>query len=328
MSFKCKKYTITENHTNKRIDRVIRSFFPDMPMSAVYKNLRTKNIKLNGNRAKENMKVKEGDILEIYIKDDIQDKPKDSNGVDYKKLKESPFFKKNFKVLFEDKDILVLDKPAGVAVHPGTDHYHGRTMLDLARAHTGECDFPPTLVHRLDLGTSGVLLFAKNNLSLQNLNKQMKEKSTTKKYYALVNGNIKEDKGTIKVALERTQGNQKSTKIIISKGGKNAKMSITHFEVVKRFGDIATLISVTLETGRMHQIRVHMKSQSHELWGDEHYGDFNKNREISKNFGLKRIFLHSYFLEFTHPKTEKKIKINSELPEELENVLNKLDSEV
>ena len=323
-----KSYTVTETHDGRRVDKVIRQFFPDMPMGAIFKALRTGKIKVNKKKVKPEVKLQEGDEIRFFLRqDDIaQTAPKDEKE-QFEKLRNSPFYKKNLSVLYEDSDLLILNKPAGVAVHPGSKHRHGRTMTDIAQAYTAgkTKDFQTTLVHRLDLDTSGVLVFAKNAKALRFMNKQMQEHTTEKMYYALCKGSIKKDKGTIKVALERTEGKSKSTKIIISKGGKDAKMSVTHYEVLERFGDLATLIQVRLETGRMHQIRVHMKSQGHSLWGDEHYGDFKFNKEIAKEpYKLKRMFLHAFSLSFTHPSTQKTLKVEAPLASELKYTLGKL----
>lgn len=319
-----KKFTITELHANKRIDRVIRSCFPQTPLSAIFKAFRAKKIKCNNTKVKQDYRVALGDEVQCYFQSDLQaqDKPKQS-GVDFERLKSSPFYKKNLKVLYEDDFVLALDKPSGIAVHPGSKHYHGRTMIDIAQAYTSENEFATTLVHRLDIETSGVLLFAKTPEALRNLNAQMKEKSVKKKYYALCKGVLNKDSGTIRLALERTEGKQKSTKIIAARGA-NAKMSVTHFQVMKRF-DNFTLIDVSLETGRMHQIRVHMKSQGHPLVGDGHYGDYALNRTFEKApYHLKRIFLHSYFLNFSHPQTGERLTVDSSLARELKFVLDEL----
>jgi 23S rRNA pseudouridine955/2504/2580 synthase len=320
-----KKFTITELHANKRIDRVIRSCFPKTPLSAIFKAFRSKKIQCNNIKVKQDYRVSLGDEVQCYFQSDVQAQNKaKQSGVDFEKLKSSSFYKKNLRVLYEDNEVLALDKPSGIAVHPGSKHYHGRTMIDIAQAYTAPSEFQTTLVHRLDIETSGVLLFAKTPESLRNLNAQMKEKAVEKKYYALCKGVLNKDSGTINLALERTEGRQKSTKIIASRGGRNAKMSVTHFNVVQRFSRF-TLIDVSLETGRMHQIRVHMKSQGHPLIGDGHYGDYALNRTFEKApYNLKRIFLHAYFLEFIHPQTNKKVMVESELAAELRFVVEEL----
>ena len=320
-----KTFTITALHANKRIDRVIRVCFPNLPLSAIYKAFRAKKIKCNNKKVEQNYRLLMGDTIQCYFQSDIQaqDKKKPSV-VDYTKLLGSDFYKKNLHVLYEDEDILVLNKPSGIAVHPGSKHYHGRTMIDIANAYIGESEFETLLVHRLDIHTSGVLLFAKNPESLRDLNAQMKAKTINKKYYALCKGVFKKSSGTIRVSLERTEGRDRSTKVIVTNSREYSKMSVTHFSVKKQY-DETTLLDVSLETGRMHQIRVHMKSQGHPLIGDGNYGDFAINRRYEKPpYNLKRIFLHSYFLELMHPKTEKVLKITAPLPAELQNTLDVL----
>ena len=313
-----KKITISKHQAEKRVDRIIKNLFPQMPLSAIYKNIRTKKIKLNQKKVKENKKVKEGDFLEINIADEIQEKKRTIN---YEKILKSVFFKKHFRILFEDEDVLALDKPAGVAVHPGTKHYSGRTMIDLARAYLQQNEFLPTLVHRLDLETSGVLIFAKNNLALQKINEAIKNKETVKKYYVLVHGLAQKKKGTIRSKLARIEG--KSAKIIISKK-EDSKIAISHFVVLNHFNTSNTsLLEVTLETGRMHQIRVQMKSQGHSVVGDSKYGDFKLNREIEKKYAFKRMFLHSCFFQLKHPSKSQNLTIKSPLSLELKNLIKR-----
>ena len=317
-----KIFKVNNNFAQKRIDRVLRAIFPKVPLSKIYQSLRTKKILLNNRKVKENTHVQENDEIKIFLSDQWHIK-KESPSKQLELLKKSNFYKKSLKILWEDEDLLVLDKPSGIPVHPGTNHYQGKTMIDLASAYLQKAEFLPKLVHRLDIDTSGALLFAKNNLSLQNLNQQMREKQCTKKYYALVNGIYKKEQGTIRTKLERTNSKNKSTKIIIAKSNSKAKLAITHFKVEKKYQEQVSLMSVSLETGRMHQIRVHFKSQDHPLIGDDRYGDFSLNRQFKKQFDLKRIFLHAYFLSFSHPKNKKKIIIKSPLPPDLTQLLEK-----
>nr|HPO05627.1 RluA family pseudouridine synthase [Candidatus Gracilibacteria bacterium] len=268
-----------------------------------------------------------GDQLEIFLKTEIQEKNnlEDQQKENLKKLANSKFFQENWHIIYEDEDLLVVNKPSGIAVHPGTDHYQGRTMIDLAQAYRLGDDFLPMLIHRLDIGTSGVLVFAKNNLALQNLNAQIKARKTTKIYYALCDGHLEKKQGSIRLALERTEGRSKSTKVIVSRGGEKSQMAITHYRVIQEFKE-ASLVEVKIETGRMHQIRVHFKSQGHPLWGDRHYGDFKLNHQIEKApYNLKRIFLHAHFLELNHPSTQQKIQFKAELGNDLQSLLKQLN---
>lgn len=308
------KFIVGENQAGRKLEKLIRSLLKDMPLSAIYKAFRTGKIKVNGKKAKEKQVSQEGDVIDFFLSKNDKPEIKKTIELDYQKIKKSDLYKKSLKVIYEDDDVLVLDKPDKIAVHPGSNHYHGRTMLDLARAHTGDFDdFQTTLVHRLDLDTSGVLLFAKNGKSLRFLNDQMKQKNAAKQYHAICLGKIKNKKGSIELSLKRTSGKNKSTKIIVSKS-EDSKQSITHYEVIKQTANWS-LIKIDLETGRMHQIRVHMQSIGHPIIGDSRYGDFKANR----NLNCKRMFLHASKLEIKHPTQNQTIKIVSKLPESFNN---------
>lgn len=293
-----KTFKVDENHTNKRIDRVIKALFPHMPLSAIYKNLRTKKITLNGKKVKENKIVNTGDEIFIFIKDNLGSQNSLENHKN-QKIKKMEFYQKSLKVLYEDDDILALDKPVGALVHTGTNYEDAITMTDIACAYVDSSKFSPTPIHRLDKNTSGVLVFAKNNLALQNLNEQIRKRSVIKNYYALVSGIIKEKKGKIDLALKRVDN--KINKVIASED-KDAKKSITHYEV-KEYLDDKTLVWINLETGRTHQIRAHFNAIGHPLVGD---------RQYDKN-ALGKMLLHATEFRCIQPKTGKEIVIKSPL---------------
>ena len=308
----------------------MRLIFPRIPKHALYKYMRQGKIKKNNKKVKIDDKTALGDIFSFHLAKEVIESfevPRKVK-IDYKKIRSTKFYKKNVSIIYEDEFLLAVNKPSGVPVHSGTKHYRGNTMADLLHAYGDKIQskFPPTLVHRLDLETSGVLLFAKNPEILRQVNKQIHDRKVEKKYVALCIGNVKQESLVIRTPLQRTHGRKKSTKIII-KNDVNSKMAVSHFRVRKHFEDIATLVDLRIETGRMHQIRVQMKSLGHPIIGDKHYGDFAVNRKFQKEpYNNGRMLLHSSFLSFLHPATKKKLNIEAEIPEDFQSVIKCLHS--
>jgi 23S rRNA pseudouridine1911/1915/1917 synthase len=227
-------------------------------------------------------------------------------------------------VLYEDEDIAVIEKPAGIAVHPGAGH--DTTLIDLLREQFEHLSLlpgedRPGLVHRLDLDTSGLLLIAKTDAGYESLQAQMKGKKIQKYYSALVCDHLKNRLGTIEAPIGRSYQNRKKMTSFTASG----RDSVTHFEVKEFFSSPrpVTFVDVRLETGRTHQIRVHFQAIGHPVVGDPDYGRRSVNQEFQKLFGLARQFLHAYKLEFTLLDGTKKI-IETKLPDDLLSVLKNL----
>lgn len=220
-------------------------------------------------------------------------------------------------IVYEDSDVIVVNKPQGLCVHPAPGNERG-TLVNGLVYHCGDelsainGVIRPGIVHRIDKDTSGLLIVAKNNEAHLNLSEQLKERKAMRKYVALVNGNIKEDSGTINKPIGRNPSDRKKMAVVF--GGREA---VTHFNVLERFGQY-TLVECILETGRTHQIRVHMASIGHSIVGDTLYG-------IKKEkFNLNGQLLHAKTIGFVHPRTGKMMKFTSDIPEYFENVLEKL----
>ncbi len=220
-------------------------------------------------------------------------------------------------IVYEDNDVIVINKPQGMCVHPAVGNESG-TLVNALVYHCGDelsainGVIRPGIVHRIDKDTSGLLAAAKNNEAHLKLSEQLKERKAVRKYTALVNGNIKEDSGTINKPIARNPADRK--KMAVVSGGREA---VTHFNVLERFGQY-TLIECILETGRTHQIRVHMASVGHSIVGDPLYG-------IKKEkFNLKGQLLHAKTIGFVHPRTGEMMQFTSEIPDYFENVLKKL----
>ncbi|HKP95494.1 MAG TPA: RNA pseudouridine synthase, partial [Fibrobacteria bacterium] len=202
-------------------------------------------------------------------------------------------------ILHEDADLLVLDKPAGIAVHPGTGILEGDSVIEKARAYLADGRkreelFQPSLVHRLDKDTSGVLVIAKSGEALRELTEALRDGRFHKQYLALVEGVPNPGSGEISGLLQRVDSRSGGAKAEVSQG--YGKWSVTRYKTVKDFGNFS-LLGVIIETGRMHQIRAHLASQGHPLAGDPRYGSFERNRAYRKTLGLKRTFLHAADLE-------------------------------
>lgn len=220
-------------------------------------------------------------------------------------------------IVYEDNDVIVINKPQGMCVHPAPGNENG-TMVNGLMYHCGDSlsaingVIRPGIVHRIDKDTSGLIICAKNNESHLKLSDQLKERKAMRKYIALVNGNIKEDTGIINKPIGRNPSDRKKMAVVI--GGREA---ITHFRVLERFGQY-TLVECVLETGRTHQIRVHMASIGHSIVGDPLYG-LKKEK-----FSLNGQLLHAKTIGFIHPKTGQMMEFTSEIPEYFENILEKL----
>ena len=220
-------------------------------------------------------------------------------------------------IVYEDSDVIVVNKPQGLCVHPAPGNESGTLVNALMYHCGGELSaingvVRPGIVHRIDKDTSGLLIVAKNNDAHLKLSEQLKERKAMRRYAALVNGNIKEDSGTINKPVSRNPSDRK--KMAIVQGGREA---ITHFKVLERFGQY-TLIECTLETGRTHQIRVHMASVGHSIVGDPLYG-------IKKEkFNLPGQLLHAKTIGFAHPKTGEMMEFSSEIPGYFQETLEKL----
>ncbi|ABK60619.1 MULTISPECIES: RluA family pseudouridine synthase [Clostridium] len=302
---KTENFLINEDEANSRLDVFISKCFEEKSRSYAQKLIEDKNVLVNGSIKKSNYKLKTGDNVEVTIKEDetINIEPEDIK----------------LNILYEDEDVIVIDKPQGMVVHPGNGNYSG-TLVNGLLYHCDSLssingDVRPGIVHRIDKDTSGVLVVAKNDNAHIILSEQLKEHSMKREYVALVEGIIKDDEGTIDEPLGRNPKDR--IKRAVVRNGKNA---ITHYEVIRRFNK-NTLVKCILETGRTHQIRVHMAHINHPLVGDPMYG-FKKQR-----FKLNGQMLHARKLGFIHPSSKKYMEFQSELPNYYKEILFKLSKE-
>lgn len=289
---------------NERLDSYISKSNLDLSRSMVQKLIKENRVFVNGKNEKESYKIKVNDNITIQIEE-----PKSS------KLEAQDI---PLNIIYEDNDIIVINKPKGMVVHPGNGN-PDNTLVNAVLAHCKGSlsgiggEIRPGIVHRIDKDTSGLIIVAKNDKSHINLSEQIKNHEVTKIYTALVKGNISEDEATIDMPIGRDKKDRK--KMSVTREGKEA---VSHIKVVKRYGNY-TLIRVKIDTGRTHQIRVHMAKIGHPVVGDEVYSS-GKNE-----FGVKGQMLHSTILKFKHPISGKEIMLEAPLPQYFEDVLSKLD---
>ena len=302
--------TATENDEGQRIDNYLFKAFKGVPKSHVYRVLRSGQVRVNRKRVDQTYRLVAGDVIRIPpVKTAQRDTPRIPDA--------------RFDILYEDDSILVINKPAGVAVHGGSGVSFG--VIEQLRATRPDARFLE-LVHRLDKETSGILVLAKKRSALTKLHEQIREGSVDKRYQALVHGDWKNKRQHVRLPLLKYHTAEGEWRVRVDPAGQEAH---TVFNVLKHYPDF-TLLEAELKTGRTHQIRVHLASSGHVIAGDEKYGDFELNRQLQKGRrgenALKRMFLHAYRITFIHPDTGKPMTITAPLPRECSGYLNALEA--
>lgn len=297
------KLTVNNEDKGIRLDAYIASKMEAISRTNVKRLIEEGNITVNGTTQKVSYKVQENDeiMLEIPEAKELDIKAQDIP----------------VEVVYEDKDIIVVNKPKGLVVHPANGNWDG-TLVNAIMAICKDSlsgiggEIRPGIVHRLDKDTSGLLIVAKNDEAHLNMSNQIKDRKVKKIYYALVRGVVAENEATINMPIGRSTKDRK--KMAVTRDGKEA---ITHFKVIERFSKY-TLLEVKIDTGRTHQIRVHLSEIGHPVVGDEVYSN-GKNE-----FGVHGQLLHAKSLDFKHPLTGKPIHLETDLPDEFEKVLKQL----
>jgi len=301
--------TVDEESAGQRLDNFLIRHLKGVPKTHVYRIIRSGEVRVNKGRASADTRIETGDVVRlppVRISDKVAEKAA------------RPAPGREFPLLLEDDALMAIDKPAGVAVHGGSGVSFGVIeQLRQARPLAKLLE----LVHRLDRETSGILLVAKKRSALKHLQDQFRERETGKTYLALVQGNWPEKLKVIDSALHKflLPDGERRVKITPNEDPDGMR-SITLVKVAERLVG-CTLLEVTIKTGRTHQIRVHLASQGHPIAGDDKYGDFEWNKALQKQ-GLKRMFLHAWRLQFSHPATGKRVELKSNLPSELQLYLN------
>ena len=298
------RLTVSPEEAGVRIDKYLAEQLPDITRSYLQKLLKDGSVQMNGKPVKTSTKTAAGAVIEFTIPDPEEPEilPEDIP----------------LDILYEDSDVILINKPKDMVVHPAAGHYTGTLVNALMYHCKGDLSgingvLRPGIVHRIDKDTTGVLIVCKNDKAHNALAEQLKEHSITRKYRAIVCGNLKEDEGTVDAPLGRHPQDRKKMAIVRT-GGKRA---VTHYRVLERFGNY-TYIECQLETGRTHQIRVHMASLGHPLLGDEVYG------RVKSPFKLEGQTLHAMVLGFIHPTTGEYMEFEAPLPEYFEKLLEKL----
>lgn len=292
---------VTVKKDGERIDKYLSQELSEFSRSQIQDWLKNKLVEVNQQTVKANYKVKDGDHIIIHVPEE----------------KELALIPQNLplEIVYEDEDLVVINKEQGMVVHPSSGHPEG-TLVNALLYHIQDLSsingvVRPGIVHRIDKDTSGLLVVAKNDAAHEKLSNQLKERKAERQYLALVHGDFIHEKGTINAPIARSPINRKSQAVVA--GGKEA---VTHFTVLERFGDY-TLVECQLETGRTHQIRVHMQYINHPVAGDPLYGP-------KKTLKGKGQFLHAKSLGFVHPMTGNEMYFECELPEVFQSQLVKL----
>ena len=295
-------YTVEKEESGIRIDRYLAEKDSGLSRSFIQKLLKDGQITVGDKAAKSNYKVRENDRIHLEIPDssepDIvpEDIPLD--------------------ILYEDEDVLIVNKPKGMVVHPAAGHYQG-TLVNAVMAHCGDSlsgingELRPGIVHRIDRDTSGLIIAAKNDFAHVKLAEQLQDHTLARTYRCIVTGNLREDTGTVNAPIGRCPADRK--KMAVVAGGRNA---VTHWTVLERYPGV-NYVECRLETGRTHQIRVHMAYIGHPILGDTVYGN---KKPVP---GLQGQCLHAVGLKFIHPRTGELVELTCGLPEEFEKQLEK-----
>ena len=300
-----KQFIVEKEYKNMRLDKLIANKYSDLSRTNIQKLIENNKIKVNGKAQKASYKVSEKDEIKI---EEIEAKTIDL------KPQNIPL-----DIIYEDDDIIVINKQKGLVVHPANGNPDG-TLVNAIMAICKDSlsgiggEIRPGIVHRLDKDTSGLIIVAKNDKAHINLSEQIKNREVKKTYIALVRGVIKENEATIDMPIGRSRTDRK--KMAVAKDGKNA---VTHIKVLKRY-DKYTLLEINIETGRTHQIRVHLSHIGYPIIGDYIYSN-GKNE-----FGVEGQCLHAKSLEFKHPITKKEMKLEAPLPKYFQDIINKLDN--
>ena len=318
-------YTITNKDCNQRIDKFLKRMLKDAPVSFLYKMFRQKDVKVNGKKANIDYILKEGDVVDIYLKEDLLNQF-------HKEALLRPV-KADFPILYEDDNILVIDKPKGLLVH-GDEGEKRITLQNMVLNYLKDkrewdpdslTGFIPSPAHRLDRNTTGIVIFGKNLPALQELLTLFRERTQIEKRYTLLVRGTTSERGEINYPLIK-DSNKKMVKVgTIQKG---AKPALTRFHRIKSYTCGFSLVEAELLTGRTHQLRVHFAAIGHPIVGDSKYGDFKVNENFEKLYGLKNQFLHASYFKFD--KIDGVLsylsgkEFNSSLPEKEQKILSSI----
>ncbi|MCB6608921.1 RluA family pseudouridine synthase [[Clostridium] symbiosum] len=298
------EYIVPEEFSGVRIDKFLSESCPLQSRSFLQKLLKSELVDVDGKTVKSSYKVSAGETVSFEAPEAVEAEIT---------AQEMPL-----DILYEDQDVILINKPKGMVVHPAAGHYEGTLVNGLMHHCRDQLSgingvMRPGIVHRIDMDTTGVIIACKNDLAHNSIAEQLKVHSITRKYYAVVFGNLPDDEGTVAAPIGRHPTDRKKMSVI----SKNGKDAVTHYRVLERFRGY-TYVECRLETGRTHQIRVHMASIGHPLLGDQVYGP------SKQPFHLNGQTLHAGVLGFIHPRTGEYMEFTAPLPDYFEELLTKL----
>ncbi|WP_445719619.1 RluA family pseudouridine synthase [Flavobacterium sp.] len=314
------RFEASKGQSALRVDKFLMNMIENTTRNKIQQAAENGSILVNDLAVKSNYKVKAGDVVRLVLSHPTYEQLLTPENIP-------------LDIVFEDDQLLVINKPAGMVVHPGHGNYSG-TLVNALAYHFENLPMNsserPGLVHRIDKDTTGLLVVAKTELAMAYLSKQFAEKTSEREYVALVWGNIEEDEGTVEGNIGRHDTNR--MRMAVHESDEKGKPAVTHYKVLERFGYV-TLVSCQLETGRTHQIRVHMKHIGHTLFNDERYGGdsilkgttFTKYKQFVDNCFkvLPRQALHAKTLGFEHPITKEFLRFDTPIPQDLQDCIEK-----
>ncbi|MQP23634.1 RluA family pseudouridine synthase [Flavobacterium sp. LMO8] len=314
------RFEASKGQSALRVDKFLMNMIENTTRNKIQQAAENGSILVNDVAVKSNYKVKAGDVVRLVLSHPTYEQLLTPENIP-------------LDIVFEDDQLLVINKPAGMVVHPGHGNYSG-TLVNALAYHFENLPMNsserPGLVHRIDKDTTGLLVVAKTELAMAYLSKQFAEKTSEREYVALVWGNIEEDEGTVEGNIGRHDTNR--MRMAVHESDEKGKPAVTHYKVLERFGYV-TLVSCQLETGRTHQIRVHMKHIGHTLFNDERYGGdsilkgttFTKYKQFVDNCFkvLPRQALHAKTLGFEHPITKEFLRFDTPIPQDLQECIDK-----
>lgn len=307
-------FRISEDDAGMRVDKLLRRELPRVPLSHIFKLIRTRKVRLNDRRARADDRLSAGDVITIRGDPErLVARPEDVGRVQTRR--------RDFDVLFEDEHLIAVVKPAGLAVHPGTG-ITGATLVDQVRAwlgvQPGAEGFSPSPAHRLDKETSGVVMIARTRRAMVAMTELFSSGAVTKTYIALVKGGMPGRRGEIDLPLREHQQTRRSKEM----HGQRRQSALTRWKLLSSF-DRVSLVEVDLGTGRTHQIRRHLAAIGHPVVGDRRHGDFTFNRLARAELLVRRQMLHAWKLSFEHPFTGEPVRLTAPLPEDMAGVVSR-----
>jgi 23S rRNA pseudouridine955/2504/2580 synthase len=316
-----------ENEADVRLDRILRKRLPLMSLGAIYSLIRTGGVRVDGRKVRQDYRLRAGDAVEIDAAASELAAPRDDESAALANLVRTDFFKRNFSILHEDRDLLACNKPAGLVVHPGTGHLRRDTLVDLAAAYLLEKKVVKSadelaLVHRLDRDTSGVILIAKSKPALRRLHEAFRARELVKEYVAVCHGRPPKNEGEVAIHLARGRDDKGETTMRVEARGPHTEFSRSTYRL-SAFHDGLSRLEVQLDTGKTHQIRIHCAHLGAPIVGDERYGDATLDKKLftRRKHSIQRLYLHAWKIEVPHPRDGKTITIKAPLPQEFKKIM-------